>query len=300
MAPPGWISPDRQRHARGQIQGRRNDNQTRRLKTPSPTFDNNSRSIAGMLGFMPIFFQPNQSKGLNATFHFSFTGAEPREATIAITTRTIDVRDGLIGKADIHVTADAKTWLSFLALEKGLPLALLRRKIRIKGDPRLLLAFGRCFPAISPRRRPVEIVPRTSAMRHEPARFLKNDPATGKIRWQGTLVHAETRDETQNVRTFAFKTTDGGEIPFDHLPGQFLTLTALPGGVPTKRSYTIASSPTWRDRVEITVKREAHGLVSQWLHDKLRPGHEFEVCTPNGDFPFHGAESSVVGLIAGG
>ncbi len=42
MAPPGWISPDRQRHARRQIQGRRNDNQTRRLKTPSPTFDNNS------------------------------------------------------------------------------------------------------------------------------------------------------------------------------------------------------------------------------------------------------------------
>jgi putative sterol carrier protein len=45
------------------------------------------------------------------------------------------------------VTADADTWLRFLRKETSLVSALLRGKIRLRGDPRLLLAFGRCFPS---------------------------------------------------------------------------------------------------------------------------------------------------------
>jgi ferredoxin-NADP reductase len=37
------------------------------------------------------------------------------------------------------------------------------------------------------------------------------------------------------------------------------------------------------DRIEITVKREDHGLVSRWLHDDLKLGDEVEV---NGTFVF--------------
>jgi hypothetical protein len=44
------------------------------------------------------------------------------------------------------VTADSETWFGFLANEKNLVWALLRRKIRMKGSPRLLIAFGKCFP----------------------------------------------------------------------------------------------------------------------------------------------------------
>src|SRR5207247_11373140 len=69
------------------------------------------RTIAGLLNFMPFVFQPNQSRGLNATFHFSFTGAEKRDATIMIKNRTLDIKDGLAGKPDLHVTLDAKPWL---------------------------------------------------------------------------------------------------------------------------------------------------------------------------------------------
>ena len=87
-----------------------------------------TRTIAGLLNFMPYVFQPNQSRGLNAVFHFTFTGAEQREATITIKNRTIDIQDGFVGKADLHVTADAKTWLGFLAREKSLLLALVTRR----------------------------------------------------------------------------------------------------------------------------------------------------------------------------
>jgi ferredoxin-NADP reductase len=84
------------------------------------------------------------------------------------------------------------------------------------------------------------------------------------------------------------------------LAGQFLTLHIAPRGIPTSRSYTIASTPTWRDRIEITVKREDHGLVSRWLHDDLKLGDEVEVEAPNGTFVFTGNEADSVMLIGGG
>jgi ferredoxin-NADP reductase/Fe-S-cluster-containing hydrogenase component 2 len=258
------------------------------------------RTIAGLLNFMPFVFQPNRSRGLDATFHFTFTGAEERQATITIRNGTLDIKDGLVGKADVRVTADAKTWLGFLAAEKRLALALLRRKIRLKGDPRLLLAFGKCFPSPRARHRQVEILPQPSMLKREPGLYMKNDPATGKIRWRGRVVLAEKEDVTPNVKTFRFKPINGSKIPFEYLPGQFLTLHIAPSGVPTRRSYTIASTPTWPDRIEITVKREEQGLVSRWLHDDLIPGDEIEIEAPNGAFYFTGKDADRVLLIGGG
>ena len=105
------------------------------------------RTIAGFLSGMPHTFQRGQSEGLNAVFHFTFTGKEPRTATVVIRDGTIRVSDGHEGTADLRLTADSETWLGFLAKERSLPWALLRRKVRIKGSPRLLLAFGKCFPS---------------------------------------------------------------------------------------------------------------------------------------------------------
>src|SRR5262245_32720056 len=139
-----------------------------------------TRSIARFLKFLPHVFQPNQSHGLTATYHFTFTGAEQRQVTIRIQNRTLELQEGLIGKAGMHVMADAKTWLGFLAKERNLIVALATRKIRLKGDPRLLLAFGRCFPSIGPRRAHVELAPQPTLMGAGPARYQKNDPASGK------------------------------------------------------------------------------------------------------------------------
>jgi hypothetical protein len=47
----------------------------------------------------------------------------------------------------LHHRAHALDAAWFLAREGGLLGALLRRTIRLRGDPRLLLAFGRCFPS---------------------------------------------------------------------------------------------------------------------------------------------------------
>jgi len=96
---------------------------------------------------MPNVFQREQSKGLNAVYHFNFTGAGDVRATVTIRDQSLSVEDGHMGTADLQVTADNRTWLGFLRKERSLVWALLRRKIKIKRSPRWLLAFGRCFPS---------------------------------------------------------------------------------------------------------------------------------------------------------
>ena len=108
---------------------------------------NRLRSIEAFLNGLRQTFQRNQSKGIDATYHFTFTGTEERRTTITIRNQKLEVNEGHIGAADLVVTADSKTWLGFLAKERNLVWALLRRKIRLKGSPRLLLAFGKCFPS---------------------------------------------------------------------------------------------------------------------------------------------------------
>lgn len=104
-------------------------------------------SIQGFLRGLPLAFQRGHSEGLDATYHFTFTGEEEQKATVTIRNKTVQVLDGHLGRADVRVAADSRTWLKFLAREEHIVWALLRRKIRLKGSPKLLLAFGGCFPS---------------------------------------------------------------------------------------------------------------------------------------------------------
>src|SRR5947199_4128893 len=105
------------------------------------------RTIQRFLSGLRLAFQPGKAAKLNAVYHFTFTGKEEKQATVSIRDGTLQVQDGHQGEADLRVTADSETWLGFLAKERSLLWALLRRRIRIKGSPRLLVAFGKCFPS---------------------------------------------------------------------------------------------------------------------------------------------------------
>lgn len=258
------------------------------------------RSVDAMLALLPFMFQPNQARDLQAAYHFEFTGAEQRKATIVIRDATIRVLEGHVGAADLRVTADSQTWPGFLAKEHSLIWALLRGKIRLSGSPKFLLAFGRCFPSPDVRHDPTPIRPVQSRLRPNAVFYRQNDAATGKIRWSGVLRLAEIVEVADNVKTFRLTEPAGGKIPFEFLPGQYLTLAVEPLGAPVKRSYTIASSPACRDWIEITVKRESHGLVSRWLHDEVKLDDLIEVAAPNGTFTFAGEDGDSIVLIGGG
>ena len=90
-------------------------------------------------------FQRGKSKGLNARYHFTFTGTEQHKATIVVKDKALSVSDGHVGVPDLRIEADSQTWVRFLNKEMSIARGLLTRKIRLKGSPRLLAAFGKCF-----------------------------------------------------------------------------------------------------------------------------------------------------------
>lgn len=104
-------------------------------------------TIRGFLSGMPLAFQRGQAGELDATYHFTFTGAERAEATVTIRKRRLTVARGHSGSADLRITADSGTWLRFLGKEVSILRALATRRIRLQGPARLMTAFGRCFPS---------------------------------------------------------------------------------------------------------------------------------------------------------
>jgi ferredoxin len=104
------------------------------------------KSAASFLESLPLVFQRGKSKNLNATYHFTFTGAEELTATVEIRDAMVKIVDGHVGDPDLHVRADARTWVGFLAKEKNIMWAMATGKIKVKGSPSLLKAFARCFP----------------------------------------------------------------------------------------------------------------------------------------------------------
>ncbi len=103
-------------------------------------------SIQGFADNMTHFFQRGKAKGLDAVYHFVFTGKTPITLTVTIRNQTIEKVSGLHGTPDFTLTGDGEAWVRFLAGQMSGVFAVLTRKIQIKGDPRLLIAFGNCFP----------------------------------------------------------------------------------------------------------------------------------------------------------
>jgi ferredoxin-NADP reductase len=89
-------------------------------------------------------------------------------------------------------------------------------------------------------------------------------------------------------------------MPFTFVPGQFLNLAFWIGGARMNRSYSISSSPTQREYVELSVRREPRGAVSRHINDLLKVGNQIEAGGPVGRFTFTGTEADSIVLIAGG
>jgi hypothetical protein len=91
------------------------------------------RTIERFLSGLQLTFQPGKAANLNAVYHFTFTGEESKHATVTIRSGALQVENGHIGAANVRVIADSETWLGYLAKERSLLWALLRRRIRIQG-----------------------------------------------------------------------------------------------------------------------------------------------------------------------
>jgi ferredoxin-NADP reductase len=107
--------------------------------------------------------------------------------------------------------------------------------------------------------------------------------------------------ETPGVKTIRLlPLSDDRLLPFTFSPGQFLNLAFWIGGARMNRSYSISSSPTEREYVELTVRREPRGAVSRHIDDLLKLGDQIEAGGPVGKFTFTGTEADSIVLISGG
>ncbi len=106
-----------------------------------------ANSIDSFLKYMRLQFQSGKAKGLDATYHFTFTGRESRQATVRIVDQKLSVEEGHVGKCRLRIVADSDSWLKFLKRELGLARALLTLRIRLHGSPLWLVKFGKCFPS---------------------------------------------------------------------------------------------------------------------------------------------------------
>ena len=84
------------------------------------------------------------------------------------------------------------------------------------------------------------------------------------------------------------------------MPGQFLNVAFWIGGARMNRSYSISSSPTQREYVDLTVRREPRGAVSRHIDDLLKVDDKIEAGGPVGKFTFTGTEADSIVLISGG
>ena len=137
-----------------------------------------------------------------------------------------------------------------------------------------------------------------------PGKAATVQPAESKLAsskfFRGELLVANIHAETSDVKTFRLVNPNGGEIPFHHRPGQYMTLHLEIDGVRLRRSYTIASAPSQRGYVELTIKRHPQGAVSQYMHDQVHVGQRIQLAAPGGRFSFDGSTNRRVLLIAGG
>jgi ferredoxin-NADP reductase/MOSC domain-containing protein YiiM len=116
--------------------------------------------------------------------------------------------------------------------------------------------------------------------------------------FQPLLVTAVSR-ESDSVLSVCLADPGGTALP-PPLPGQFLTLRldAAPGARPLLRSYSLSGAPD-AGSYRISVKREAHGAGSQFVHARVRPGDLLEVAAPRGTFVLQPGERPVLLVSAG-
>ncbi|MFJ9821910.1 MOSC domain-containing protein [Streptomyces sp. NPDC101151] len=118
--------------------------------------------------------------------------------------------------------------------------------------------------------------------------------------WPGfkTMRVARVVPETPTVSSIYLNTTDDTPLPVSRA-GQYLSIRlAIGDTAPTVRSYSLSSSPT-AGTYRISVKHEAHGKVSSYIHDTLHPGDHVDIASPRGTFVLEEGTCPVVLISAG-
>ncbi|PMY61847.1 MULTISPECIES: NO-inducible flavohemoprotein [Pseudomonas] len=117
--------------------------------------------------------------------------------------------------------------------------------------------------------------------------------------WRGArefkLVHRE--QESAEITSFYFEPVDNGPILAAE-PGQYIGMQLFLEGEEIRRNYSL-SALSDAGQYRISVKREAGGRASNYLHDQLQIGASIQLFPPAGEFTLADSDKPLV-LISGG
>ncbi|AMB86885.1 nitric oxide dioxygenase [Pseudomonas agarici] len=117
--------------------------------------------------------------------------------------------------------------------------------------------------------------------------------------WRGgrSFKVAAKVKESAEITSFYFEPVDGQAIlAFE--PGQYIGLKLVVDGEELRRNYSL-SALTKVGQYRISVKREAGGRASNYLHDQLAVGQTLDLFPPSGEFTLTTSDKPLV-LISGG
>ena len=103
--------------------------------------------------------------------------------------------------------------------------------------------------------------------------------------------------ESAEITSFHLEPVDGARV-LDFKPGQYIGLRLTVDGKEIRRNYSLSAAPNGRS-YRISVKREAGGVASNHLHDRVAEGEVLELFPPAGNFSLGEGDGPVV-LISGG
>ncbi|PSV20493.1 NO-inducible flavohemoprotein [Photobacterium kishitanii] len=120
--------------------------------------------------------------------------------------------------------------------------------------------------------------------------------------WRGMrefIVTGKQRD-SELITSFTFTPADGGQVA-DYKPGQYLGIYINADELEHQeiRQYSLSSAPN-STNYRISVKREAQGTVSNYLHNNVNVGDKVKLVAPAGDFFLDVEPQTPVTLISAG
>lgn len=117
--------------------------------------------------------------------------------------------------------------------------------------------------------------------------------------WSGArpFFVTEKRVESEEVTTFVFRPADGKAV-MDFAPGQYIGVRLVVKGEEQRRQYSLSAASNGKT-YQVSVKREAGGKVSGYLHEQVKVGDTVELFPPSGAFTLAEGSRPIV-LISGG
>jgi 3-ketosteroid 9alpha-monooxygenase subunit B len=104
--------------------------------------------------------------------------------------------------------------------------------------------------------------------------------------------------ETADAVSLVLDVPDHCSSRFRYEAGQFLTLRVTVDGQELRRCYSMSSAPV-EDELQITVKRDPGGLVSNWINDTASEGAELHAAPPDGRFLLRDNDSGIIAFAGG-